>query len=407
MAAAGGYERNQGGATMTATHRRTVLCLTEEEKGQEFLRECKQLGWRVILITTSEWEHGDWPRESIDEMFFMPDLKNGQNVLNGVSYLARTRVIDHVVPLNDTDVELAADLREHLRLPGMGSSQARYFRDKLAMRVRARETGIPAPEFVPVLNYDAIHEFMGRVPPPWLLKPRGEAGSEGIRRIHSADEFWPAIEQLGDRQSYYLLEQFIPGDICHVDSITVDGEIVFAEAHQYGRPLLDIVQGGGLFTTRTVQRDADDERALKELNRRVLNAFGMQRGVSHSEFIKAHDGRLLFLETSARVGGANIADLVEQATGLNLWREWAKIELGQPEAPYTLPPIQRRYGGLIISLARQEWPDLAGYNDPEVVWRINKRHHAGLIVVSDEAERVRQLLDDYSGRFYHDFFATV
>jgi biotin carboxylase len=386
---------------------RTVLCLTEEEKGQDFLRECKRLGWRVILITTTEWEHGDWPRESLDELFFMPDLKNMQNVINGVSYLARTRPIERVIALNDTDVELAADIREHLRLPGMGASQARFFRDKLAMRVRAREVGVPVPDFAPVLNYDAIHAFMGRVPPPWLLKPRGEAGSEGIRRIFSADEFWPAIEQLGDRQSYYLLEQYVPGDICHVDTIVSRGEVVFAEAHQYGRPLLDIVQGGGLFTTRTVERRSELDGALKGLNQQVLLAFGMHDGVSHSEFIRAQDGRLLFLETSARVGGASIADLVEQVTGLNLWREWARLELAEEGAPYRPPDVRQRYGGLIITLARQEWPDMSAYSDPEIAWRINRHHHAGLIVVADDPGRVGALLDDYTRRFYQDFQASV
>src|SRR4051812_16494880 len=99
---------------MPSSPARTVICLTEEEKGQEFLRECKRAGWHVILITLPKWEHGDWPREALDEIFFMPSLKEVPNVLNGVSYLARTRDIQRVVPLNDLEVELAAELREHL-----------------------------------------------------------------------------------------------------------------------------------------------------------------------------------------------------------------------------------------------------------------------------------------------------
>src|SRR5438093_12125268 len=105
-----------------------------------------------------------------------------------VSYLARTREIERIVPLDDFDVETAAAVREHLRCPGMGDTTARHFRDKLAMRVQARDKGILVPDFVPVLNYDQMREFMARVAPPWVLKPRSQAATVGIIKIHSADQ---------------------------------------------------------------------------------------------------------------------------------------------------------------------------------------------------------------------------
>ncbi|HEX6606698.1 MAG TPA: ATPase, partial [Chloroflexia bacterium] len=119
------------------------------------------------------------------------------------------------------------------------------------------------------------------------------------------------------------------------------------------------------------------------------------------------DGRFYFLETAARVGGANIAELVEAATGINLWAEWAKIELAGGERPYELPPTREDYAGLIISLARQDYPDTSAYQDPEVVWRMVRLHHAGLIVAAPDPARVQVLLDDYSRRFYQDFWATL
>ena len=78
----------------------------------------------------------------------------------------------------------------------------------------------------------------------------------------------------------------------------------------------------------------------KQMNTAVLEAFGMRRGVSHTEFIVDHDGRLYFLETSARVGGAYIVDVVEAATGVNLWREWARIEIAGEHGTYQ-PPSPR------------------------------------------------------------------
>ena len=101
-------------------------------------------------------------------------------------------------------------LREHLRVMGSGETTARFYRDKLAMRVKARDAGIPVPDFRHVLNYDRLREFMDRVPGPWVLKPRSMAGSIGIKKIHNQDEFWRYAAELGNMQSQYLLERFVP-----------------------------------------------------------------------------------------------------------------------------------------------------------------------------------------------------
>ncbi len=208
---------------MADTSQKTMLCICSYEKGQEFVRECKRQGWRVLFLTVTGLEQANWPRESIDELFVMPDLSKLDDVIRGVSYLARTRVIDRIAALDDYDVPTAATLREHLRLPGVGESIMRYFRDKLAMRVKAREQGIPVPDFVHVLNHDAIRSFMTAVPPPWVLKPRAEASTIGITKVNTPEEFWPRLEELADRQSYYVLERFLSGDVYHVDSLVVRG----------------------------------------------------------------------------------------------------------------------------------------------------------------------------------------
>ena len=393
---------------MTSPPPKTILCITSYEKGQEFIRECKCQGAHVILLTVTALEHADWPRESIDEVFYMLDLSKTDEVIRVVSFLARTHVIDCIVALDDYDVWTAANLREHLRIPGMGDTTVRGFRDKLAMRLQAQEHHIPVPDFIHVLNYHKIGEYFDRVPPPWVLKPRAEASTIGIAKINTPDEFWSQIDTLGDRQSFYLLERYIPGEVYHVDSLAVDREIVFAEAHQYGKPPLNVYHEGGIFTTRTIPRGSEDEANLKELNYQIISTFGLVHGVTHTEFIKGYDdGRFYFLETAARVGGANIAELVEAATGINLWREWARIELTPQHGTYQLPEPQQNYAGVLVSLAREEHPDTSAYQDPEIVMRLDKRHHVGFVIASQAFDRVNFLLDEYTQRFTNDFLATL
>jgi biotin carboxylase len=385
----------------------TILAVSSYEKGQEFLRTCKQLGCRVLLLTVEKLRDADWPRESLDDIFLMPEDLPLEHIVNTVSYLARSQPIDRIVALDEFDMEHVSALREHMRIPGMGLTTVRYFRDKLAMRARAQEIGIAVPEFAHVLNYDNLRAFMARVPAPWLLKPRSQASGIGMKKIHQPDELWPWLDQLGDKQSHYLLEQFIPGSVFHVDSVVSEREVVFADAHAYGSPPLDTSHKGGVFTTRTLARDDADTRALFHVNRQVIEGLGSVRGVTHAEFLRAHaDGKIYFLEIAARVGGAYISDVVEAASNINLWREWACLEVGAGKQRYILPPIANDYAGVILCLARQEHPDTAPYTDPEITYRISKYHHAGLIVKSPTPDRVRHLIDSYTHRFAQDFLAT-
>jgi biotin carboxylase len=386
----------------------TILCMSSYEKGHEFIREAKRQGWRVLLLTVEKLKDAKWPRDHIDEVYLMPDLTDREHVIKAVSYLARTIDIDRIVPLDEFDIEIAATLREHLRVPGMGETTSRYFRDKLAMRLRADSKGIPVPPFCQVLNYEKLRDYLLRVPGPWVLKPRSSASAIGIKKINTADEIWPILDSLGDEQSHHLLEKFIPGEVYHVDSIVDDRKVVFAAVSKYGSPPMDVAHDGGIFTTRLLSRKSKDEKTLQKLNKQVMKALGLVQGVTHAEFIKGkEDEKFYFLEIAARVGGANIAETIEAATGLNLWAEWAKIETGTKEHSYRLKKAHDLYSGIIISLARQEWPDTSDYNDPEIVWRLNKRHHAGLIVASKDAARVLDLLDSYTPRFYQDFHARL
>jgi len=105
----------------------TILCLASYFKGGRFLEECKAQGCYTILLTKEELRDEAWPRHAIDELLLMPTLLKQPDITYAVSYLCRHWRIDRIVALDDYDVETVAELREHLRLPGMGSSQARLF----------------------------------------------------------------------------------------------------------------------------------------------------------------------------------------------------------------------------------------------------------------------------------------
>lgn len=389
------------------------LCIATFVKGEAFMQTCKAQGHTVYLLTEERHRDKPWPHEAIDEIFYLPSERNDSHNLDtmllGLAHTMRTRRIDRVVALDDFDVEKGALVRETFRIPGMGQTTARFFRDKLAMRIRAQKAGIRVPRFSDLFHNDTLTRFLQQSEGPWLIKPRSEASTTGIRKVHTLDEAWAVVNELGDKRHTYLIEEFKPGSVYHVDSLSFASASVFSRVSEYLATPMDVAHGGGIFRTRTLPTNTPETAEFLVINDAVMAAFGMRHSASHAEFIRCnHDGELYFLETACRVGGANIAEMVEAASGVNLWAEWANLEIADAHnLPYTPPTDKGLYAGLIASLANEIHPDTAAFADPEIVWRMHREHHIGFIVKSEQPDRILALLDTYMHQIQGSVHASM
>ncbi|MCA1764362.1 MAG: ATPase [Flavobacteriales bacterium] len=342
---------------------KSFLCISSYFKGEAFLKACKEAGNQVYLITSEKLRDEKWPLDHIDEVFYMREDESGQwnmdHLISAVAYKMRGMHFDRFVALDDFDVEKVAALREQFRIPGMGNTTSRYFRDKLAMRVKAKLEGIPVPEFTPLFNDAEIRAYAERVSPPWMIKPRSEASAAGIKKIYKASELWEKLEELGDERHRFLLEKFSPGQVYHTDALTYKSEVVFSRVSEYIDTPFDVAHGGGIFRSHTLP-------------------------------------------------SGNPAAMVEYASGVNLWAEWARLETAMVnDEPYTVPKDKGHQAGIVVSLSRFEHPDTSEFNDRELVWRMEKPWHIGLIVQSKKRERVLALLSKYTERIRESYHASA
>ena len=387
---------------------KTVLCLTNFFKGHRLLESFKALGCRTLLVGTTRVRHDLWQSNQVDEKFFVHDFVDEPALLNAITYLARDREIDLVVPLEEYAVETASKVRAHLGLPGPNEGVTRRSRDKLTMRLLARAAGIPVPDFCPFINRAAVGRYLQDVPGPWMVKPRAEGGAVQIRKLNHPDEVWQVFEELGDRRSCHLIESFVPSQVYHVDSVVHGGKVLVACAGQYGTPPFDVWHGGGVFTSRTVPKRHKLYKALLAMNEKIISAVGIQQGVNHVEFLGRGD-QVYFLEIGARVAGSNLDRLTTAATGLDLFMESARLELDWLDpGSYQLPKTFRKEAGIILCLSRDKDPDSAFCCDhPEVVWTLSKDHHAGCVVASPKSERIDELVDIIRGNLQRDHLAVL
>ncbi|RDI53504.1 ATP-grasp domain-containing protein [Flavobacterium glaciei] len=391
---------------------KTFLCISNYFKGADFLINLKKLGNKVYLVTSEKLKDKPWPHQHIDEIFYMEGQDvdwNLEHLLLGVGNFMKSTKIDAIVALDDYDVEKATYLRENLRIDGMGQTTGRYFRDKLAMRMRAKSCGIPIPAFCSLFNDHDINTFADTIEAPWVLKPRSEASASGIIKVYDKDNLWIHINEMGNNRFKYLLEQFKPGDVYHCDSLILEGKVIFSLTSKYLATPMEISQGGGVFRSAVIEYNSDDDKAIKKLNEKVMKGFGLKHGAAHTEFIKSNeDGQIYFLETSSRVGGAHLAEMVAEASNINLWKEWAAIEDGLVKGTkYILPKVKKEYAGIVLTLSKFQHPNLSSFTDPEVCFIVPLEYHAGLIVKSDNQHRVLELLDDYGNRLVNDFTAVI
>jgi len=391
-----------------------IVCIASFFKGNEFFEECAEQGWLVTLVTRENLLDEAWAWTSLSQVKTVPEDAKQEDYIRAVTNIAGTQTIEKIVGIDEFDVLTAARAREHLQIEGMSSSYLLRFRDKLRMRKMACKAKMPCPEFIGTFNPEKINHFLENVPAPWVVKPRTEVNAFGIRKCETAEQVWQTLGELDarntwrDHPSQFLIERFIEGKVFHVDSIVAGGKVLACGVSEYGTTPFQVSHQGGVFTTSIVLYKSKERRELEKLNKRLLKTFEYQRGVAHAEFLRcAATGRFYLLEVAARVGGAYIAEVLEQASGFNLWREWAKLETAMPDKPYKLPKMRQEYAGITLCLANQEIPDTSHYKEREIVYRVGKAKHVGLIFHSEKHERVGELLNLYTEKITQDFLAVV
>jgi hypothetical protein len=370
------------------------LCLARTVAGQDFLRQCAASQIGVTLLTLDELRKADWPHEALENLATMPDGLTQDQITNTVAWMARSRHYSRIVALDEASLACAAALREHLRIPGMGLTTAGYYRDRLAMRISASESGFTVGQFVRVLNYEDLSTFMERVPAPWILRPRRNEPGLAILQVNDADQLWRELEALGDLQSHYLLEELVEGELFTVESIINECRVVFSAVHRHSQP----GGPGSPLCVATVDRGSREWEELTALNAGLAPSLGMVRGLAHTRFLRsAAKDKFVFDGVAAAVGAGLVDQLTEAAFGMNLWREWARLEAAHLRGEsYLLTEWNDGYAGVLLwpedEAGRAAWTRAAQMDLPEIVERIQCNGKLGVVVRSALYEQVNEIL---------------
>ncbi|GAA3425984.1 ATP-grasp domain-containing protein [Streptosporangium sandarakinum] len=333
----------------------------------------------VLLLASKE--HLGWVGEELptgetgySHMEALDDYEVGGVLEARVLDLARRYGVSRLFTCQEHDLERAAQLREILGLPGQTFSSALPFRNKLLMKETVQAAGIEVAAHRGVECAGDLVSFAREHGFPVVVKPRDGAGSIGVTVLRSREELDAFVAErldvYGPLQSNLMVEAFVPGAMCHVDGLVVDGKVALAWPSQYLFTLASFKELRGGRHDVTLDRDDPLARRLLDFTDRVLDALPCPPNFTfHAEVFHTPDDRLVLCEIACRTGGAQTRGVIKTIFGAELNECWVRAEAGLP-LPIDIGPERpepvKMTGQLLLSRRPGKVVELPG--EPPFPW---------------------------------------
>jgi hypothetical protein len=220
------------------------------------------------------------------------------------------------------------EVRDALRIPGMGAETARNFRDKARMKDVLQRHGLPCARHAKVESEGDARRFAAEVGYPSVLKPIAGAGAKSTYKIRDEKDLTEALRAIRPSAARpATIEEFVVGQEFSFDTVSIDGRPVWHSLSHYLPAPLQVVENPWIQWCVLIPREIDDPRydEIRRVGFRALDALGMDTGLSHMEWFRRPDGGVMISEVGARPGGAQITSLISYAHDIDFYAAWAKL----------------------------------------------------------------------------------
>lgn len=273
--------------------------------------------------------------------------------------------VDRLEATIEAHILPTARVRERANIPGLSVMAAILCRDKPQMKEFLRRHGIPSAQSIGTSSVEEACAFANRVGYPLILKPRAGAGASGTMRVDNREQLDAGLSSMGvGRGASIAIEEFITGHEGFYDTLTVNGTIEFEFISHYYPNVLEGMRNRWISPQIVVTNrvDAPGYRELKQLGKRVVDAFELETTATHMEWFFGPKG-LKFSEIGARPPGVSHWDLYCAANEINLYREWAHAIVHRRISR----PLSRRFSAGIVALRPETDGRIRGYDGVEVL----------------------------------------
>ncbi|GAB0063389.1 hypothetical protein IBA8401_44190 [Pseudomonas syringae] len=256
-------------------------------------------------------------------------------ILQEARAIHRRQPVDFVIAFSEYDLDAAALVRTEFNIPGAKVADNLLCRNKASMKEALTGSSVRYPQYRNLASRSGVEAFCREHGFPVILKPQVGAASDGVVKIECLED----IPDLPDFNGYEV-EEYIEGDIYHVDAILAADSMPYFKVSKYLNTCLDFRNGLPLGSVTV------DDRAfvarVRAFTEEVCLRLNLHNQAIHLEIIERR-GELVFLEIGGRVGGGEIPFVALRSEGIDLYELWTRAAL-----EVAIAPLDTRITGFLM-----------------------------------------------------------
>lgn len=300
----------------------------------------------LIFINSTRTSHLP-PKNVFSELHLIELRECDEYLAELIKSIGSRYPIRQVLTISEQDLTPVVYAREKLGFAGLQPAKAAFFRDKILMKEALAGSGLILPAYAHAIDDRALENLFSKFQ-KMVIKPRDGYGSQDTSVIDSRAKLDAFLSRPQSQRSGFLAENFVSGDIYHLDAVVRSGEILFSSLGKYIVAPLEFSGRRWAGTKFSNARTSLLEAAQKDLLT-VLASFGVTDGVFHFEFFSNGDERV-FGEIAIRPAGGGIADAIYHAFGVHLVEEHVRIQLELPTS-IASPTTKVMHGASLLMLS--------------------------------------------------------
>ena len=350
---------------------KTLLIISGGIEAASAVKRAREMG-HYVVVSDSDYQA---PAVALADSCLIADVHGTSETAAAAERFSRKiRKIDGVICVGADAAMTAATVGQRLGLPGLSPAAAELASDRLALRRRFAECGIPVPWFSEVETPQALQRIAVERGSDLLIKPVDGHGSRGIQRVAQVADLSKAFmfaraHSPGER---VMVEQYLQGPRVSTESIVMDGEcftpgLVDRNYENLERFAPFIVENGGDLPSRLPETLLNK---VRDVVARSATALGITHGTLRGDIV-VHEGEVFVNEMSPRLSGDFFCTHLH--SGVDVVGAAIKIALGDQVSAAELIPkhglaVVQRYAfpkaGEVVSVAGvEDARRIAGVND--------------------------------------------